>query len=170
MKWVGHHLVRFILCFHQVIAHPPAYYLTLMKRKEFIRIIALFPPKSAVEGIKSVLSVHPFVCEHSHGRTIWHIDIKFTMVFAHSEDKVIRRDYPHLPMNYRHTDKHLRVVMTLVALCCTRQSRAPNIDNCASENRPWPLTLTHDLDPDLWPWTLTLTPTFALDPDLWPWP
>ena len=30
----------------------------------------------------------------------------------------------------RHTDKHLRLVMTLIALCCTRQSRGPNIDRC----------------------------------------
>ncbi len=26
----------------------------------------------------------------------------------------------------RHTDKHLKLIMTLIALCCTRQSRAPN--------------------------------------------
>ena len=43
------------------------------------------------------------------------------------------RDYPHTPTNYRHTDKHLRLVMTPIALYCTRQSRAPNIDRCAPE-------------------------------------
>ena len=36
------------------------------------------------------------------------------------------RDYPYTPTDYRHTDKHLRLVMTLIALCCTRQSRAPS--------------------------------------------
>ncbi len=49
---------------------------------------------------------------------------------------------------------HNHLVMVVVALCCTRQSRAPNIDRCAPEIWPWPqtLTLTFDLDPDLWPW------------------
>ncbi len=81
-----------------------------------------------------------------------------------------------MPTDYRHTDKHLRLVITLTVLCCTRQSRAPNIDRCAPEIWPWPLTLTHDL----WPWPLTLTLTlrqgksdvktrfFAFDLDLWP--
>ncbi len=68
--------------------------------------------------------------------------------------------------------------MAPIALNCTRQSRAPNIDTCAPENWPWPLTLTHDLD--IWPWprplTLTLkqgnsdvkTRFLAFDLDLWP--
>ncbi len=37
---------------------------------------------------------------------------------------------------YRHTDKHLGLVITLlvvIALCCTWQSRAPNIHYCAPE-------------------------------------
>ncbi len=42
-------------------------------------------------------------------------------------------DYPHLPTDYRHTDKHLKLVMALIALCCTRQSRATNIDRCMQE-------------------------------------
>ncbi len=42
-------------------------------------------------------------------------------------------DYPHTSTDYRHTDKHLGLVMTLIAFCCTRQSRAPNIDRCAPE-------------------------------------
>ena len=52
------------------------------------------------------------------------------------------------------TDKHLWLVIThtLIALCCTWQSRAPNIDRCAPEIWPRLLTLTRDLDPDLWPW------------------
>ncbi len=44
--------------------------------------------------------------------------------------------------------------MTPIALYCTLQSRAPNINRCAPENWPWPLTLTRDLDI-----ILTLTPT-----------
>ncbi len=28
--------------------------------------------------------------------------------------------------DYRHTDKHLRLVMVLIALYCTRQSQTPN--------------------------------------------
>ncbi len=70
--------------------------------------------------------------------------------------------------------------MTPIALFCTRQSRAPNIDRCAPESWPWTLTLTHDLDPDLWPWprplTLTLqqgnsgckTRFLTFDLELWP--
>ncbi len=51
-------------------------------------------------------------------------------------DRPHPRDYPHTSTNYRHTDKHLRQVMTAIALCCTRQSKAPNIDHCTPENRP----------------------------------
>ena len=43
-------------------------------------------------------------------------------------DRLHPRDYPHRPTDYRHTDKHLRLEMTLIALYCTQQSRAPNID------------------------------------------
>ncbi len=32
------------------------------------------------------------------------------------------------------------------------QSRAPNIDRCATRIWPWPLTLTLTLTRDLWPW------------------
>ncbi len=61
----------------------------------------------------------------------------------------------HTPTDYRHTDKHLRLVMAFIALYCTRQSWTPNIDRNAPENWPWPMTLTStfDLDPDLWPLT-----------------
>ncbi len=61
--------------------------------------------------------------------------------------------------------------MIPIALCCTRQSRAPNIDRCTPESWPWPLTLTptfdlkarqqwcktHFLAYDLDPWPTTLT-------------
>ncbi len=57
----------------------------------------------------------------------------------------------HVP-DHRHTDKDLRLVMTLIALCCIRQSRAPKNRLLHAQN----LILTYDLDP--WPW-----------PDLWPW-
>ncbi len=60
-------------------------------------------------------------------------------------DRPHPRNYPHTPTNYRHTDKHLTLVMTPNALCCTRQSRTRNIDRCAPENRPWPVTLTRPL-------------------------
>ncbi len=36
------------------------------------------------------------------------------------------RDYQQTPTDYRHTDNHFRLVLVVVALCCTRQSRAPN--------------------------------------------
>ncbi len=76
------------------------------------------------------------------------------------------------------SDKHLRLVMTPIALNCTRQSRAPNIDRCVPENWPLPLTLTRDLD--IWPWPRPLTFTLkqgnsdvktrflAFDLELWP--
>ncbi len=56
--------------------------------------------------------------------------------------------------DYRHADKHLRLVMTLIALCCTRQSS------------PLTLTLIHDLDPDIWPWPQPLTLTLKQGNDL----
>ena len=37
------------------------------------------------------------------------------------------------PTNYRNTDKHPALVMTLIALCRTRQSRDPIIDRCAPD-------------------------------------
>ncbi len=63
--------------------------------------------------------------------------------------------------------------MVVVALCCIRQSRAPNIDRCAPEiwPWPWPLTLTltlalrqcnSDVKHDFWHLTLT----FDLQPNL----
>ena len=92
-------------------------------------------------------------------------------------DRPHPRDYPHTPIDYRNTDNHLRLVMGAVALCCTRQSRAPNIDHCALEI--W-CTLPFDLDPWPWPWPSTLTPTFDLKASkqwcktqflvIWPWP
>ena len=35
------------------------------------------------------------------------------------------RNYQHMPTDYIHIAKYLRLVMTLIALCCTRKSRAP---------------------------------------------
>ena len=49
-------------------------------------------------------------------------------------DRPHPRNFPHMPTGYRPTDKHLRLVMTPIALYCTRQSRAPNIDRCALES------------------------------------
>ncbi len=67
------------------------------------------------------------------------------------------------------THRHLSLVITLVALCCTWQGRTPNIDRCAPK---------FDLDPDLDPWPLTSTLTqsnsevktrfLVFDLDLWP--
>ncbi len=108
---------------------------------------------------------------------------KHHLVGLHSQLKADRphpRDYPHTPTDYRHTDKHLRLVMTPIALCFTLQSRALNIDRWAPEIWLWPLTFTRDLDPDLWPWPRPLTLTLkqgnseikkrflAFDLDLWP--
>ncbi len=44
-------------------------------------------------------------------------------------DRPYPHDYLHTPTEFRNTDKHLRLAMTLIALCCTRQSRAPNINH-----------------------------------------
>ncbi len=86
-------------------------------------------------------------------------------------DRPHPRNYPPTPTDYRHTDKHLRLVMVLIGLYCTRQSRAPNIDRCAPENWPWPLILTHDLDLDLWPWPWCKVIVMSKhDFGIWPWP
>ncbi len=47
--------------------------------------------------------------------------------------------------------------MTLIALCCIRQSRAPNTDHARQK-----FDLDFDLDPWSWPWPLTLILTFDL--------
>ncbi len=88
---------------------------------------------------------------------------------------------------YWHTDNHLRMVMVVVALCCTRQNWAPNtcnIDCWMPEIWPWPRPLTLTLkqcnsdvqmrflafDLDLWPANLTYNPSQAkvkVDPHPW---
>ncbi len=70
-------------------------------------------------------------------------------------DRPHSRNYLHTSTDYRHTAKHGRLIMGVVALCCNWKSRAPNINRYAP--KIWPLTLTCQLDPDLWPWHLTLT-------------
>ncbi len=89
-------------------------------------------------------------------------------------DRPHPRNYPQTPTDCRHTDNHLRLVMVVVAHCCTRQSRAPNIDSCTPEIWPWLMTLTptltsrqcnsdekHEFDLDIWPTTLTFNPNLA---------
>ncbi len=93
-------------------------------------------------------------------------------------DRLHPRNYPQMPTHYRHTDNHLRLVMVVVAHCCTRQSRVPNIDHCAPEIWPWPLTFDLDQWPWPWPWPRHLTlrqcnsdvkpRILAFDLDLWP--
>ncbi len=51
-------------------------------------------------------------------------------------------DYPHRPADYRDTDKHRRLEITLIAPYCTLQCRAPYINRCTLEVWPWPLTLS----------------------------
>ncbi len=100
-------------------------------------------------------------------------------------DRPHPRDYPPMPPDYRHTDKTLGLVTTTLYSKCEGNclllhsaSRAPNIDRYEPEIRPWPLTLTYDLDPDLWPWPqskVTVMPKhdfwdLTLTFDLRPWP
>ncbi len=84
-------------------------------------------------------------------------------------DHLHPRNYPHTPASYRHTDKHIGLVMTPIALFCTRQNRAPNIDRYAPEIWPLPRPLTLTLKQDNSDvktrfWHLTLT----LDLQHWP--
>ncbi len=55
-----------------------------------------------------------------------HACIKFNLHFPLHDilkaDRPHPRNYPHAPTNYIHTDKHLRLVMTLIALCCRERS------------------------------------------------
>ncbi len=110
-------------------------------------------------------------------RAQWQINSAETELKADWPDP---RDYPHTPTDYKHADVHLGLVVMLlcsklavIALCCIRQSQAPNIDHFMSKTWPWPLNLTHDLDPTfdlelkarqqwcqntifyIWPWPLT---------------
>ncbi len=83
---------------------------------------------------------------HSVDQTYCQIPFAITV----KANRLHPRNYPQTPTDYRHTDNDLRLVMVVIALCCTWQSRAPNIDRCV---------------PYIWPWprSLTLTPTFDLD-------
>ena len=72
-----------------------------------------------------------------------------------------------MPTKYRHTDKHLRLVMTLIALFCIRQSRAHKISTAVCQK----------IDLDLWPWPQRLTLTLKEGNSdvkntifgIWPW-
>ncbi len=50
-------------------------------------------------------------------------------------DRPHPHDHLHMPTDYRHIDKHLRLVMTPIGVCCTRQSRAPSIDRESANER-----------------------------------
>ncbi len=95
--------------------------------------------------------------------------ILFLVHWKLKADRPHPRNYPHMQTNYRHTDKHPRLVMTLNALCCTRQTE-PLISTVACQK----------FELDLWPWplisTLTLkqgksdvkTRFLEFDLELWP--
>ena len=51
-------------------------------------------------------------------------------------------NYLHTPTDFRHTDKHLRLVMVLIALISTAIRQKIDLDL-------WLVTLTFNLDPDL---------------------
>ncbi len=57
------------------------------------------------------------------------------------------RNYQPTPTDYQHTDNHLRLVMVVVALCCTRQSRALYYRPLRARN--FTLTATFDRNPNL---------------------
>ncbi len=105
------------------------------------------------------------------------LDHSNEIILLHQISKADRPHPRNYPTDYRHTDKYLRLVMPLITLYCTRQSRAPNNDRSRRAKKlTWPLTLTQDL----WSWprplTLTLkqgnsdvkTQFLAFDLDLWP--
>ncbi len=56
--------------------------------------------------------------ETSSGKYSYIICFFLPCVFYHTtklkDDRPHPRDYPNMPTNYRHTDKHLRLVMTLI--------------------------------------------------------
>ena len=61
-------------------------------------------------------------------------------------------NYPLTLSNYRLTDDHLRLVTLFVALCCTRQSRAPAFLTLTSKQQWCQNTIF-----GIWPWSLTVT-------------
>ncbi len=77
----------------------------------------------------------PVLLYHSKFSQI-HLCIGASM--AHHSNR-LKADRPHpcnylqTPNDYRHTENNLRLVMVVVALFCTRQSRAPNIGRCSPE-------------------------------------
>ncbi len=59
---------------------------------------------------------------HSRERKAINKNIKVIILKA---DRLHPCDYLHMPTGYRHTDKHLRLVLTIIAFCCTQQSQDP---------------------------------------------
>ncbi len=146
---------------------------TRTQTKGSIPIISLFillgKCHSPSPGNQPILASRFVQCCHLHFFPIAYIIMIMTRL-ALKADRPHPRNYPHMWPDYRHTDKHFRLIMTLIALCRTWQSRAPNRN----------MTLTFDLDPRGWPRPLTLTLTFEkqgnmskhdilqFDLDLWP--
>ena len=47
----------------------------------------------------------------------------FSLEYKLKADRPHLRDYPPTPTDYRHKDKHLRLVMILIGLCCKDEGR-----------------------------------------------
>ncbi len=105
---------------------------------------------------------------HTHYLLILYVNATVFLslsVYKINADRLHQHNCPHTLTDYRCTDKHLRLLMPPIALNCTWQSQALNIDRCIPENWPWPLALTLDLEArkqwcqnmifDIWPWPLT---------------
>ena len=72
-------------------------------------------------------------------------------------DRPHPRNYPQTPTDYKHTDNHLRLVMVVLVLYCTRQSRA--LTNTQTNKHTGRQT-------DGWTLSCTLSPCFAVDNDV----
>ena len=108
-------------------------------------------------------------------------------IYKLKADRPHPRNYPHTPTDHRHTDKHFRLVTTLLCsklavwLFAALGKAEPPISTAANQKfdpdpSPWPVTLTSTFDLDPWPLTLTLkqcnsdanTRFLTFDLDLWP--
>ncbi len=55
----------------------------------------------------------------------WHISFVVKCILISKANWLHPCNYLHKPTDYRHTDNHVRLIMVVVALCCTWQSWAP---------------------------------------------
>ncbi len=128
------HMWFFSFCFWLSTIFHPLNLFYIIEKKMFYVIIILCEGVNLSGSVTVQCSVR-----HVHNYCIIRAHSLYSMVdgvvqVISEKKRLLKADWPHLrnypptPTDYRHTDKHLRLVMAPIALNCTRQSRDRRTD------------------------------------------